>query len=124
MPARRVEPELLDTLPAADPAALRSRRDLVRLHRVMGTLSTVSGAIERASNGIDPRTMLPLVASRGVALLGAGPVTRGDAVKSVRAGFRGTEIAHLWPNRKEWLLHEYSAGLFSHCFIAHRKRRK
>jgi 2-polyprenyl-3-methyl-5-hydroxy-6-metoxy-1,4-benzoquinol methylase len=32
---RRVEPEWLDTLPAADPAAIRSRRDLERLNVLM-----------------------------------------------------------------------------------------
>ena len=234
MTARIVESEILDTLPAADPRAQRSRRDLQRLHRAMGTLSTLCGAIERASRGVDPRTMLelgagdgtmmlrlakkrakqwpavkvvmldrqdtvapetldairaigwkpsvasvdifdwlaiadesrwnviwanlflhhfedeeiaglfgdiahrcsafvcceprrtllPAIASRAVGLIGAGEVTRHDAVKSVRAGFRGRELSHLWPNRKEWLLHEYSAGLFSHCFIAYRKRLK
>ena len=234
MSTRLVEPEILDTLPAADPQARRSRRDLQRLHRAMGTLSTLCGALDRASRGIDPRsmlelgagdgtmmlrlaekrakrwpdvkvvmldrqdtvapetlaairatgwkpdvhavdvfdwlaiadesrwnviwtslflhhfqpdeisglfgdialrcsafvcceprrTLLPALASHAVGLMGAGPVTRHDAVKSVRAGFRGKELSHLWPNRKEWLLHEYPAGLFSHCFIAYRKRLK
>ena len=234
MMQRHVEPELLDSLPAVDPEAQRSRRDLRRLHRVMGTLSTLCGAIERASNGVDPRsmlelgagdgtmmlrlakkratqwpdvkvtmldrqgavapetldairatgwkptvvsvdvfdwlaihdetrwnviwaslflhhfenddiagllgdiahrcsafvcceprrTLLPQVASRGVALIGAGPVTRHDAIASVRAGFRDKELCRLWPNRKEWVLHEFPAGLFSHCFIAYRKRRR
>jgi hypothetical protein len=231
---RRVEPELLDVLPVEDPRAQRSRRDLQRLHRAMGTLSTLCGAIDRGTRGMDPRTMLelgagdgslmlrlaqcrakrwpdvkvtmldrqasiapetldgirangwkptvftvdvfdwlaiadesrwnviwtslflhhfeedeikglfrdvalrcsafvcceprrtllPRIASRAVGLLGAGEVTRSDAIKSVRAGFRGKELSHLWPHRKEWLLHEYPAGLFSHCFIAYRKRLK
>ena len=34
---RKVEPELLDGLAASDPVAARARRDLQRVHRVMGT---------------------------------------------------------------------------------------
>ena len=69
------------------------------------------------------RAMLPLMASRMTRLIGAGPVTRSDAVTSIHAGFSGKELSHLWPKRKDWVLHEYPAGLFTHCFIASRKRR-
>jgi len=55
--------------------------------------------------------------------LGAGPVTRQDAVSSVHAGFRARELSSLWPNGEEWVVHEFSAGLFSHCFLASRKER-
>ncbi len=34
---RKVEPELLDGLAASDPVAARARRDLQRVHRIMGT---------------------------------------------------------------------------------------
>jgi hypothetical protein len=34
--SRILEPELLDSLPPASPAALRSRRDLARVNRIMG----------------------------------------------------------------------------------------
>jgi hypothetical protein len=64
------------------------------------------------------RSALPLAGSHLVRLLGAGPVTREDAVSSVRAGFRAQELSDLWPDRDDWVLHEYSAGLFSHCFLA------
>lgn len=69
------------------------------------------------------RSLMPMMTSHLVALLGAGPVTRHDALASVRAGFRAKELSHLWPNRKDWLLIEYPAGFFSHCFIAVRKQR-
>ncbi len=36
MKARRLSPELLDTLPPEDPAAIASRRDLRRLHPILG----------------------------------------------------------------------------------------
>jgi 2-polyprenyl-3-methyl-5-hydroxy-6-metoxy-1,4-benzoquinol methylase len=42
--ARMVGDEALDNLAPADPAAMRSRRDLVRLHRAMGTRAIVSRA--------------------------------------------------------------------------------
>jgi len=228
---RRVEPELLDDLPAADPRARRSRADLRRLHRAMATLSIVVRALDRGTAGAPPssllelgagdgslllrlaqqrgarwpglrvtlldrldlvapdtldglrragwapdalaqdvfewidrpgearvdvvfanlfvhhfagddlarllagiaartrvfhcceprRSLLPLAGSHLVGLLGAGPVTRQDAVASVHAGFRDRELTDLWPDRAGWHLHEYPAGLFSHGFLAIRK---
>ncbi|MEO8741129.1 MAG: class I SAM-dependent methyltransferase [Casimicrobiaceae bacterium] len=226
---RRVWPELLDALGADDPAARRARRDLRRLHHVMGTLSIVMRALDRAT-GSSPRTLLELGAGDGsllvrlaerragrwpsvavtlldrqgvveektldriravgwlpsvvtadvfdwlqrphparwdiivanlfvhhfpppdlsrllsaialhtqiffcceprrsatallgshlIGLLGAGPVTREDAVLSVHAGFRDRELTAAWPPESGWRLHEYPAGLFSHCLLAMR----
>ena len=70
------------------------------------------------------RSVLPLAGSHLIGLLGAGPVTRQDAVLSVRAGFRAQELSDLWPDREDWVLHEYPAGLFSHCLLAIRKAQK
>jgi Methyltransferase domain len=67
------------------------------------------------------RSLLPLAGSHLIGLLGAGPVTRKDAVSSVHAGFRAQELTGLWPNPRDWVVHEHSAGLFSHCFLAIRK---
>lgn len=67
------------------------------------------------------RSALPLAGSHLIGLLGAGPVTRKDAVSSVHAGFRGHELSAFWPNQSAWLLHENSAGAFSHGFLAIRK---
>jgi hypothetical protein len=64
------------------------------------------------------RSTLPLAGSHLIGLLGAGPVTRRDAVSSVHAGFRGHELSDLWPNKSDWVLQERSAGLFSHGFLA------
>ena len=228
---RRVEPELLDDLGADDPRAQRSRDDLRRIHRAMAALSVLKRALDSATSGspphtivelgagdgslmlrlaqrraarwpgvnvtlldrldlIAPRTLdalrnlgwtpsvvamdvfdwlarpdatrrdvvfanlfihhfsaeplarllagieqrcrvffcceprrsaLPLAGSHLIGLLGAGPVTRKDAVSSVHAGFRGHELSELWPNKSAWVLHEISAGLFSHAFLAIRK---
>ena len=65
------------------------------------------------------RGWLPLLASRLVGLLGANAVTREDAVLSVRAGFRGAELAARWPAAAPgWRLDERAAGFFSHRFLA------
>ena len=67
------------------------------------------------------RDWFALAASHLVGALGANVVTREDAVLSVKAGFAGSELSALWPTpRGEWQLHEYRAGLFSHCLQAMR----
>lgn len=53
--------------------------------------------------------------------IGCGPVTRHDAQISIRAGFVGSELSALWPDKPNWRLTEQPAGLFSHLFIARRK---
>ncbi len=228
---RRVEPELLDSLAADDPRAQRSRDDLRRIHRAMAALSVLKRALDSATSGSPPHTILELGAGDGslmlrlarqraarwpgvnvtlldrldliaprtldslrnlgwipsvvamdvfdwlagayatcwdiilanlfihhfsteplvrlladieqrcrvffcceprrsalslagshlIGLLGTGPVTRKDAVSSVHAGFRGQELSELWPNASAWVLHEISAGLFGHGFLAIRK---
>lgn len=66
---RKVSAERLDHLPADDPAAQRSRRDLMRVHRVMGT----SGIVARGWQALWPpqRRSAPL----RVLELGAGDGT-------------------------------------------------
>ena len=93
-----------------------------------------SAALEKLLVGIAARTnvflcceprrsVLALTGSHLIGLLGAGPVTRHDAVSSVHAGFRGRELSSLWPDQQNWAIHEYSAGLFSHIFLAVRRAR-
>jgi hypothetical protein len=67
------------------------------------------------------RSALALAGSHLIGLVGAGPVTRRDAVSSVHAGFRAQELSSIWPDQQNWALSEYPAGLFSHCFLAVRK---
>ena len=67
------------------------------------------------------RARLALLGSHLIGAIGANAVTREDAVLSVRAGFRDLELTRLWPSQGDgWRTHEYSAGLFSHCFRAER----
>lgn len=60
--ARRVEPEWLDTLPAGDPRAIRSRKDLVRVNALMSNPGIVAGEL---------RARLPRGAVR-IAEIGSG----------------------------------------------------
>ena len=64
------------------------------------------------------RDSTALLGSHLVGLIGAGAVTREDAVLSVHAGFRDHELTAHWPEREGWSLREYPAGLFSHCLLA------
>lgn len=66
---RTVQPELLDHLTPDDPSAQRSRRDLQRIHRVMGTLSTLRRALARLEFAHPPRRILELGAGDGTLLL-------------------------------------------------------
>jgi len=225
---RRVQPELLDALPSEDARARRSRADLRRLNRIMGTLPIVLNALDDVARTAPPRRILELGAGDGrlmldiarhraarwpdvavtlldrqntidseslhgiralgwragviraealdwmaheqrgfwdvivanlfihhfaaaevsrlferiaartdaflcceprrsrfalacshlVGLLMMGPVTRADAVLSVRAGFRDNELGSCWPVEEDWTVREYSAGLYSHCLVA------
>ncbi|MEP7068338.1 MAG: class I SAM-dependent methyltransferase [Usitatibacter sp.] len=47
--ARRVEPEWLDHLPAHDPRALRSRRDLLRINGLMGNAAIIAAELKVGS---------------------------------------------------------------------------
>jgi hypothetical protein len=107
-----------------------SRWDLIVtnlfLHHFEGSqLAMLLDAIAARSNGFfacEPRrNWFSLAGSHLSGLIGAGEVTREDAVLSVHAGFREKELTALWPaDPDEWRLQEYSAGLFSHCFHAER----
>ena len=67
------------------------------------------------------RSWLPRLCGRMLWVIGCGPVTRHDGLISVHAGFAGSELSALWPDKENWELVERPAGLFSHLFIAQRK---
>lgn len=70
---RVVTAETLDRLPPDDPAALRSRRDLVRVHQAMGTRGIVRRAWQAmftARSSTAPLRILELGAGDGSLLLG------------------------------------------------------
>jgi len=66
------------------------------------------------------RAKLVVRASRLLWVIGCNDVSVHDAVVSARAGFDGKELSALWPSRVGWDLHERTAGLFTHCFVARR----
>ena len=73
--ARVVGAEVLDGLTARDPAAQRSRRDLQRVHRAMGTRHILLRALQnlplrRAENALRPLRVLELGAGDGSLMLG------------------------------------------------------
>jgi len=90
-----------------------------------GTLRRLLAGIAQRCDAViacEPeRGRLAYFFSHFVGLLGANAITRGDAVKSVQAGFAGREIASAWPSRAaDWWLQEFAALPFSHCFVAAR----
>ena len=81
---RVVAPELLDNLPAQDPVAQRSRRDLQRVHRAMGTRATLLRALRalpmrRAqAASLPPLSVLELGAGDGRLMLGIARSLHGE----------------------------------------------
>jgi len=66
---RRVEPELLDVLPASDPGAIHSRRDLRRLNSWMGHSRIVARQLQAAFAAKPARHLLDLGGGDGTFLL-------------------------------------------------------
>jgi hypothetical protein len=67
-----VRPEILDELPPTDPRAIRSRRDLQRVNRVMGSCAILSRAVRHALVSAapqDPPRLLELGAGDGTLAL-------------------------------------------------------
>ncbi len=88
--------------------------------RLVGLFRAIAGRA-RLLVALEPRrARWPLFCSRLLWGIGCGPVTRHDAVLSVRAGFDGDELSRLWPADGGWQLIEQPAGAFSHLFVARR----
>jgi hypothetical protein len=66
---RRVEPELLDTLPPEDPAAIRSRQDLRRINAWMRNPQIMAQALRENTGDEVPDSILELGAGDGDFLL-------------------------------------------------------
>jgi len=66
---RVVEPEWLDELPAEDPGAAGSRRDLRRLNRVMGHGAILRRLLQSAMDGRAPKRIVELGAGDGTLML-------------------------------------------------------
>lgn len=69
---------------------------------------------------IEPRrSVLARIAAHCIGLIGASELTRTDAVISVGAGFRGSELGEAWKDAG-WIISEFPALPFTHCFTARR----
>lgn len=70
---RTLEPELLDHLPADDPRAIHSRRDLRRINALMGNARAISSFLKSARLEKPPWTLVELGAGDGhIAVQAAG----------------------------------------------------
>lgn len=67
--SRRVEPELLDRLPADDPQAVHSRHDLKRINAMMLHAGIMARALLRHGGDAKPRVMVDLGAGDGTFML-------------------------------------------------------
>lgn len=88
--------------------------------QLAGLLRRIAGKTKVFAACEPRRSGVALAGSHLLGLIGCGPVTRYDAVVSVRAGFNGDELAALWPDKYHWQLQEGRAGLFTHTFLARR----
>ena len=96
---RRVEPELLDTLPADDPAALRSRRELRLINAIMGNHRWLAREVRRS---IQPGwRVLELGAGDGA--LGARLIASGICEPRLITGFDLAPRPAAWPAEAEWM---------------------
>src|SRR5205823_4538574 len=66
---RLIIPEWLDDLPAADPGAIRSRRDLQRLNFLMGHVRVLARLLKKTGMMRSIRTLVELGAGDGAFLL-------------------------------------------------------
>ncbi|HYM19155.1 MAG TPA: methyltransferase domain-containing protein [Micropepsaceae bacterium] len=67
--ARRLEPEWLDLLPAEDPRARRSRRDLKRINALMFQTRIMTSLLFKHSGGKRPRRIIELGGGDGTFML-------------------------------------------------------
>src|SRR5829696_8397890 len=77
MMRRLVQPEILDELPADDPRAIQSRRDLQKVNTFMGHTGMVARAIRRAT--APPRLLVELGSGDGTFLLRVAQRVGSDA---------------------------------------------
>lgn len=96
---RRVQPELLDTLPADDPAALRSRRELRLINAIMGNHRWLAREVRRS---IRPGwRVLELGAGDGT--FGARLVAHGVCEAQQLTGFDLAPRPAAWPAEAAWI---------------------
>ena len=113
--------DIFETLPHLDAEVVTANLFLHHLDDLaLRGLMTLAVQQARGFIACEPRrSPVALLASRMLFALGCNEVTRHDAVASVRAGFAGRELSHLWP-AVGWRLREGLALPFTHVFSARR----
>jgi hypothetical protein len=86
----------------------------------LNMLLTAAALRTDAFVGCEPRRdAISRLGGLSVGLIGASYVTREDAVKSVAAGFCGRELSAIWADTDgDWIVDEFRALPFTHCFTA------
>jgi hypothetical protein len=97
---RVVTPELLDDLDPGDPRALRSRRDLRRVHRAMRSVQILEAAIGTLPLQQAPRSIIELGAGDGTLLL--------RLARALGAPWRGAHLTLL--DRHDLIAEDTRAG--------------
>lgn len=113
--------DVFATLPLIKPDIISANLFLHHLEdAALAQLLALAARRARGFVACEPRrSAFALLGAQLVAVLGANDVTRHDAVASVRAGFRGQDLSHLWPRDRAWTLREHGIFPFTHGFTAH-----
>jgi hypothetical protein len=113
--------DIFQTLPQLEPDIVTANLFLHHLDEAALTrLLALVAARAKGFAACEPRRSgFALLGAHMVGVLGANDVTRHDAVASVRAGFRESDLSALWPQNGRWTLGEHAAFPFSHVFCAH-----
>ncbi len=133
---RRVLPELLDALPADDPRAIRSRRDLRLVNRIMGAKAALLWALDAAGLAA-PRRIVELGAGDGsmalriarsrarawpgvaLTLLDLNPVVSSQTLTAIRE--LGWEVQVAAADALDWLTQPAAADsvVLANLFVHH-----
>ena len=133
---RRVLPELLDALPADDPRAIRSRRDLRLVNRIMGAKAALLWALDGAGLAA-PRRIVELGAGDGsmalriarsrarawpgvaLTLLDLNPVVSSQTLAAIRE--LGWEVQVATADALDWLTQPAAADsvVLANLFVHH-----
>jgi len=113
--------DVFATLPSIKPDIVTANLFLHHLETpALAQLFALAASRAQGFVACEPRrSAFALLGAKLVGVLGANEVTRHDAVASVAAGFRGTELSALWPGGRGWRLRERGAFPFTHAFTAH-----